>query len=250
MDSIPFFARTFAYPTEEKYGAVWIFNGPRPLFPIPFFSERRGEELLGACLRPQLLNCHPHVVTCNGLDVQHFKTVHQLEFVEEPTAEEIDNYRIQLRLKIRLRGKNMFEKSLRLLADETMSATFTTWGGNMATIEGKAGPIPLLVLFTHRPIRNGQSASQTFLFVPKHRGLKRFFREDLLLILGLKLIMGYILVKDRELLDTLKFQANLVSADAPLAAFIRQVNKMEAFDPAQEMGSPEWEKYQPKGTRC
>ena len=42
--------------------------------------------------------------------------------------------------------------------------------------------------------------------------------------------MGYILVKDREFLDTLEFRMNLVAADAPLAAFIRQVNLMPVFD--------------------
>ncbi|MGH7774866.1 MAG: Rieske 2Fe-2S domain-containing protein [Candidatus Binatia bacterium] len=246
MDSIPLFARTFAYPTEEQYGAIWIFNGPQPLFPIPFFSDHREEDLLGVCLRPQVLNCHPHVVTCNGLDVQHFKTVHRLEFVEEPTAEEIDNYRIRLRLKIRLRGENLFEKCLRLFAGEHLSATFTTWGGNMATIEGKAGPVPLLVLFTHRPLREGQSSSQTFLFVPKQRGWKRLFRTDLILILALKLIMGYILVKDRQLLDTLQFRTNLVKADAPLAAFIRQVNKMETFDSDQATEKSEADRKTPR----
>lgn len=234
MDSIPPFAQTFAYPTEERYGAVWIFNGPQPLFPLPFFSGWSGDDLLGVCLKPQLLNCHPHVVTCNGLDVQHFKTVHRLDFAEEPRVEEPDDFRIRLRMKIRLRGRTLFERFLRLLAGETVSATFTTWGGNMATIEGQAGPIPLLVLFTHRPLPVGRSASQTFLFVPRHHGLKRGFRIDLFLILTLKLIMGYILIKDRQLLDTLQFRTNPVQADAPLAAFIRQVNKMAVFDSAPQ----------------
>jgi phenylpropionate dioxygenase-like ring-hydroxylating dioxygenase large terminal subunit len=238
MNSIPAFGRTFAYPTEEKYGAVWIFNGPRPRFPLPCFSDWSEDELLRVELKPQQLDCHPHVVTCNGLDVQHFKTVHELEFAKEPVAREVDNYRIRLELKIRLRGRNLFEKSLRLLHGETLSATFTTWGGNMATIEGKVGPIHLLVLFSHRPLPGGRSASQTFLFVPKHHGLKRVFGADRLLVLGLKLIMGYILVKDRKLLDTLNFRTNLVSADAPLAAFIRQVNAMAVFDPEREKAEP------------
>lgn len=230
MDSIPPFARTFSYPTEEKYDAIWFFNGPQTLFPIPSFDSWMDEDMLTVCLKPQTINCHPHVITCNGLDVQHFKTVHELEFAEEPAVEEPDRFRIRLRLKIRLRGRNTFEKVLGFLEGETLSATFTTWGGNMATIEGKAGPLPILVLFTHRPLAGGRSASRTFLFVPRRRGGKRLLGVDLLLILSLKLIMGYILVKDRELLDTLQFRTNMVKADAPLGAFIRQVNRMEAFD--------------------
>ena len=37
MDSPPNFARTFSYPVDEKYGAIWIFNGPRHFFPFLFF---------------------------------------------------------------------------------------------------------------------------------------------------------------------------------------------------------------------
>jgi aminopyrrolnitrin oxygenase len=230
LSSIPSFAQTFSYPTQEKYGAVWFFNGPEPLFPIPFFAHWKENHLLPVHLKQQTINCHPHVITCNGLDVQHYKSVHRLEFVEDPCAEQLDRFRIQLRLGIRLPANTLFEKSLRSIAGETVSATFTTWGGNLATIEGKAGPVPLLVLFSHRPLAGGRSASRTFLFVPRQSGWKSHFGVRLLLAAALKLIMGAILLKDRALLDSLDFRMNLTKADAALAAFIRQVNLMPVFD--------------------
>ena len=232
METIPTFAKTFAYPTEEKYGAVWMFNGPKPTFSIPYFPESNNGELLSFLLHLQILNCHPHVVTCNGLDVQHFKTVHGLTFAEEPTAEALDAFRTQIKFKIRLNGHNVFDKSLRLLAGEMLSTSFTTWGGNMATITGQAGPVPLLVLFTHRPLSGGRSASQTFFFVPKQYGLSRFFRFDVILASLAKLVMAYILLGDRKIFETIRFQPPLVEADRPLATFIQQVNNMATFDPA------------------
>lgn len=231
MTSIPPFARTFAYPTKEKYGAVWFFNGPVALFPIPSFSEWREDELVSLPLKPQILRCHPHLVACNGLDIQHFRTVHELEFLDEPVAEKPDDFRVRLRLKIRLGRRNWFERSLGILAGESLTATFTTWGGNLATIEGRAGPLPLLVLFTHRPLAGRRTFSQTFLFAPRHKGWKAPLWRNLILTLCLKLVMGYILVKDRRLLDTLEFRPNLVRSDAALAAFIGQVNRMPVFDP-------------------
>ena len=230
MDSPPHFARTFSYPTEERYGAVWIFNGPKPLFPIPSFSGWNERELLWSILKPKVLSCHPHVVACNGLDVQHFRTVHELDFAEEPRLDEPDDFRIRLTMDINLRAHNSFERALRLIAGETISVAFTTWGGNLATIEGRVGPLPLLVLFTHRPLEDGRSASRTFLFAPEQRGIKRLLQLNRFLLFLGKLIMGYILVKDRRLLDELDFRANLVRSDAPLAAFIRQVNRMKIFD--------------------
>jgi phenylpropionate dioxygenase-like ring-hydroxylating dioxygenase large terminal subunit len=233
MDAVPPCTRTFAYPTEEKYGALWIFNGPRPLFPVPFFAGWREEELLGVPLRPQVLNCHPHVIACNGLDIQHFKTVHQLAFVDEPVAEALDAYRMQLKLHIRLTGKNLFAKALRCLGGETVAATFTTWGGNLATIDGRLGAYQILVLFTHRPLPDGKSASQTFLFVPRGHRLRRLPGINAFFGMVVKCIMGYILVQDRKLLDTLRFRANFVGADAPLVAFINQVERMQVFEAPQ-----------------
>lgn len=230
MNSIPRVARTFSYPSEEKYGAVWFFNGPVPLFPIPFFVDWNDNLLFPVCLKPQTINCHPHVIASNGLDVEHFRTVHRLEFSEAPRIEEPDRFRIRLRLNIRPPRRTLFGKALGWLAGETLAATFTTWGGNLAIIEGKAGPVPLLVLFTHRPVAGGRSVSQTFLFVPRHGGWKSALGVEWVLLSALKLIMGYILVKDRALLDTLEFRMNLVEADAPLAVFIRQVNLMPVFD--------------------
>jgi phenylpropionate dioxygenase-like ring-hydroxylating dioxygenase large terminal subunit len=230
MDSPPHFAWTFSYPIEEKYGAVWIFNGPQALFPIPVFAGWNETELLWSILKPQVLSCHPHVVTCNGLDVQHFKTVHELTFVEEPVLDEPDNFRVRLRMQIKLKSDNPFERALRLFAGETFPVVFTTWGGNLATIEGQLGPVPLLVLFSHRPLEEGRSASRTFIFAPKQQGLKRLLHANRFRLFLGKLIMGYILIKDRLLLDELEFRGNLVRSDAPLAAFMRQVNRMKVFD--------------------
>src|SRR5919108_551808 len=238
LSAIPSFAQTFSYPTQEKYGAVWFFNGPQPLFPIPFFTLWKENQLLPLHLKQQTINCHPHVITCNGLDVHHFKSVHRLEFVEEPLAEQLDRFRIQLRLRIRLGGRSLFETWLRRIAGETVAATFTTWGGNLATIEGKAGPVPLLVLFSHRPFATGGSASRTFLFVPRQTGWQRYLGARLLFSAALKLIMGAILLKDRVLLDNLEFRMNLTKADAALAAFIRQVNLMPVFDSTRPSLAP------------
>jgi phenylpropionate dioxygenase-like ring-hydroxylating dioxygenase large terminal subunit len=243
MSSVPRFARTFSYPLREKYGAVWIFNGPEPLFSLPFFAHWKEDELSSTCLKPQTLSCHPHVITSNGLDLQHFKTVHELDFVEEPVLDEPDRFRARLTMRIRLRAHNLFERALRPLAGEILTVCFTTWGGNLATIEGRLGPLPLLVLFTHRPLEQGRSASQTFLFAPRQQGIKQLLQLDRCLLFVGKLVMAYILIKDRELLDDLDFRDNLVESDAPLAAFIRQVNRMEVFD----SGNAEWRPLSRRG---
>jgi phenylpropionate dioxygenase-like ring-hydroxylating dioxygenase large terminal subunit len=231
----PAFARTFSYPVHERHGSVWVYAGAAPRIPFPHFEAWLDEDLAVMRLAPQVLGCHPHIAAMNGLDVQHFRTVHRFSFAEEPRLEQPDPFRVQLRLELLLTGHNAFEKALRAVAGPRVGGTFTTWGGNMATIEGRAGPVEVLVLFTHRPLPGGRSASQTFLFLPRRR------RRGLASVLAKPLeqaawavartIMGYILHGDRDIVDNLRYRARLTEADEPLKAFVRVVNALQAFDP-------------------
>jgi phenylpropionate dioxygenase-like ring-hydroxylating dioxygenase large terminal subunit len=221
-------ACTFAYPVEERWGAIWIFNGRHPAYALPEFEHRRAEELLVTRLRPRVLGCHPHLAVANGLDIEHYKTVHGFDFVREPLVEALDPFRVRATLEVRLRADSLPARGLRALTGGLFHALFTTWGGNMATIEGRAGAVPVLVLFTHRPLDDGRSASQTFLFHPRGRGRVAGFAGFQLAVA--RLVMAYILARDREVLDTVSFRPNLVAADAPLAAFMRQVNALPTLD--------------------
>ncbi|MBI3551609.1 MAG: Rieske 2Fe-2S domain-containing protein [Elusimicrobia bacterium] len=214
---IPAFARVFAYPAREEHGGVWFFNGPQPLFDLPGFPGLRA-----VALKPQTLRCHPHVVACNGLDVQHFKTVHGFEFSQPPELSEPGARSVRLSLRIRLSGKSASERALRLVTGPELSADFTTYGGNLATIDGRAGRFPVRVLFSHRPLPGGGSASRTFLFFEKRSPAAEA---------ASRLVLGYILAGDRPMFDALEFRARPTPEDAPLAAFIRQVNKLPVFAP-------------------
>jgi aminopyrrolnitrin oxygenase len=227
QDEVPAFARTFSYPVEERHGAVFLFNGPTATFPLPTFESWRDQDLRAYRLPPRRLRCHPHLAVANGLDVEHYRTVHRLDFLSPPVVEEPDPHRVRIRLALRLRPEGAAARGLRLLAGETFEATFTTWGASMATIEGRAGGVPLLVLFTHRLDGEGGSASQTFFFQPRRRGLARVLPSPAMIVV--QLLMAHVLSNDRHVLERVQFRPSLVAADAPLAAFIRRVNATPVF---------------------
>jgi phenylpropionate dioxygenase-like ring-hydroxylating dioxygenase large terminal subunit len=231
MSDVPETARTFAYPAREKHGCIWIFAGTSPSFEIPSFERYADDVLVATRLRPRILGCHPHLAIMNGLDIQHFRTVHGFDFIDEPSVVTLDAHRVQAHLKVRLRADTIVARGVRLVAGDTFTASFTTWGGNMATIEGSAGSVPVLVFFTHRPLPDGRSASQTFLFAPRARGLRRLLGAETALLAVARVVMGFILSRDRDVLDGVLFRPNLVPADAPLATFIRQVNAMPILTP-------------------
>ena len=189
----------FAYPVEERYGAVWFFNGATPSFELPEIDLP-----VATMLKQQIVHCHPHLVACNGLDIDHFNTLHDIAMLDKPLLDQPDRFRTRLRMRVAF---GMWK---------SVDVTFTTIGGNLSTIDAHLGGMPLGVLFSHRPLLGRNSMSRTFVFVRS-----RIHLPVALYAVG-KIVMG-----DRELLDRVDFRDNLQSSDWALAAFIRQVNAME-----------------------
>jgi len=192
----------FAYPVEERYGAIWFFNGAAPLFELPEI-----ELPVVTMLKEQIVGCHPHLVASNGLDVDHFNTLHAIAMLDQPLLDQPDAYRTRLRMRVAF---GMWKN---------VNVTFTTIGGNLATIDAQLGSMPLGVLFSHRPHGGFKSLSRTFVFVRSR------FHLPIALYAVAKIVMG-----DRELLDRLDFRDNLQESDWALAAFMRQVNEMKTFE--------------------
>ena len=73
-------ARLFRFPTEERYGLIWAFNGVEPLFGIPGFGVP-DEELIWKTEQYRIdFAIDPWVVCCNTPDVQHIRVVHRIAF--------------------------------------------------------------------------------------------------------------------------------------------------------------------------
>lgn len=239
QDAVPAFAKTFSYPTRERYGLIWIFNGPEPLFELPAFAEWDAElDLVPMHIRPKVLPVHPHVIACNGLDIQHFESIHDFTFHEPPELSEPDPYSVRVSMQVRVEAKNLFLRFLRLLAGDRVQAVVTVVGGNVAVIEAMAGPIPFLMFNTHAHVSRAEGGgfdtlSQTVLFNPRLAWWKR--------ALGLQFaakwlgiaIMIYLLRDDVHLLRRVQFRPRLIEADGALKVLIRQVNRLPVFAPPE-----------------
>lgn len=78
-DPAPRVAKLFAFPTCERYGIVWVFNGTEPLWPLPGF-DRPDSELVFHCYSMPLYTCDGWTISCNTPDMQHIKVVHGFNF--------------------------------------------------------------------------------------------------------------------------------------------------------------------------
>ncbi|MCA9407938.1 MAG: Rieske (2Fe-2S) protein [Candidatus Omnitrophica bacterium] len=226
-DDIPKFAKTFSYPCQEKFGFIWIFNGENPTFDLPTFEEWKMEELECIALPASKLNCHPHLISSNGLDIEHMKALHNMEFVEEPEVEQFDHYRIQTRFKIAVKGNGFRERIIKATLGKEVTLHLTTWGGNMAVGEAIHKNNPVLIIFAHNPQLDGTSACRGFIFLPKLNRLG--LKVNYLKLPQVFAALHYILHADHEILNNIEFHPRLVDSDRPIKLFIDQINKMDYF---------------------
>lgn len=206
--------RARAYPCEERWGLVWIFNAPTPLFELPTPADDRRWWALR--LPSQRIKCHPHLVLANGLDIAHYDALHGLSFTEPPTLT-VGAHDVSLRLRGRPRSRFWRFVSGARRAD--IVATFTTIGGSLAWTTVDA-PVRFHVLFTGRPDRESRCVTQTIFLFPKSLSL------DCVRAFG---TMAMLLHDDRQVLDTIDFRPDFDDADEPLRAYARVVDALGAW---------------------
>lgn len=211
-----------AYPVQQRYGFLWLFNGPVALFPLPLCD---GHALR---LPAQIIRSHPHLVAGNGFDTSHFASMHEILFLDQPQLEQPDRFHTRLVMRIRFEGRGLAARLLRAAGGADVKAAFTTHGANLATIEAAIGRTPVRVLFSHTPLADGSSRSQTIVFP------QTVTATPLVIATVIRIVAG-----DRRLLDRLDFQPNLTENDWAFAAFMRQVEEMPLF-PGRETRSAEW----------
>jgi nitrite reductase/ring-hydroxylating ferredoxin subunit len=83
-DPAPANARLFRFPTLERYGLIWAYNGLEPHYQLPDLPFP--DEDLAFKVKPGIeLPVDPWIVCANTPDMQHIKTLHGIKFeCEDP----------------------------------------------------------------------------------------------------------------------------------------------------------------------
>lgn len=206
---------TSTLPVEERWGLVWIFTGPTPLFALP--ESAFGAQARLVRLPRQRIACHPHLVIANGLDATHYGTLHDLDLTSEPALRFVGDYALELTLRGRVR--NRLPRTLTGAGRAGFAATFTTYGCSVA-VARITSPIALEVIFTGMLDAGGACATQTIVVLPSWQPL-RVMRAAALLVM--------LLAADRRILETIRFREHFAESDAPLKAFRDVVNRLPVW---------------------
>jgi hypothetical protein len=80
-------ARLFKFPTAEKFGLIWAFNGESAWWQLPDCGYPDEEIATDVRYDVPLMPVDPWVVCANTPDWSHFKFVHHVLFEEEDASE-------------------------------------------------------------------------------------------------------------------------------------------------------------------
>ena len=87
-DPPPKAACLFKFPTCERHGIVFAYNGEHPRFEVPNFVYPDSELALNVSVVPDDVPTDPWVLSCNTPDMQHIKALHGITFEQEDRSEE------------------------------------------------------------------------------------------------------------------------------------------------------------------
>lgn len=88
-DPPPKMAQLYKFPTQERHGIVWAFNGDEPFWDIPDFEKPSDHLVIRNFRVPNYFQCDPWVFAANTPDMQHFKAVHKMRFDNEDPHDDV-----------------------------------------------------------------------------------------------------------------------------------------------------------------
>ena len=128
---IPDFARQRTYPAIERHGFVFFFNGPTPLFALPFFPGEEPDDFLPSRPFDAILKCPWWMVGANVFDVQHFKAAHDRQLIGPVEVECPSPFARRITADFSVLGDTLRDRLVRWLAGDRVRMSFTDWCGNI-----------------------------------------------------------------------------------------------------------------------
>lgn len=77
-DRVPDDTALFAFPTRERWGLIWAFNGSEPSYDVPSWDEKEEDRHFVAHLVADYRG-DPFLATLNVIDTQHLRSLHSLD---------------------------------------------------------------------------------------------------------------------------------------------------------------------------
>lgn len=210
----PRFARQRLFPVVERHGYIFFFNGPEPLFPLPFFLGENAENYRAGRVFSYVADCSWFVNSAHAFDRQHFDAVHDRRLLAPPEIDCPAPFARRNRYRAEVLGRTGLDRILRATAGRFVDISLTVWGGTFVCITGDFGRARSRFLMVTRPLENGHTLCEGIVLAPCPANalqlwVRRFFTH------------GYLADEARRLRGTRYDAARFVEADADMIDYFQ-----------------------------
>jgi len=217
-DKIPRAARVFKFPTAEKWGLIWAFNGEQPLFEVPDFAGYQEAELEYRTIEAFDLPVEPWVPFTNSMDFQHLRVLHGLKIDFDPKQIQVGDYRIQYDARFEDPNLGVFDQCIRVT------------GTNTIALAGKLNGRSVCSMATGTPTPDGRTIGWMVTATPRSEAAPEQRARQLQI--G-EAFFKRLIEEDTPVLSTAHFREGvLIEADRALAMFFQYVKRFPRARPA------------------
>jgi nitrite reductase/ring-hydroxylating ferredoxin subunit len=130
------FAKQTSYPTEERHGLIFFFNGTKPLFELPFFFGEDWTKFISG--KPFFINlpCSWYMMGSHAFDQRHLELVHSRRLSAPLQVDYPHPYGRRGSHVSAVEGHNIFDRLIRLLAGDKVAISMTPIGGTFVLVTG------------------------------------------------------------------------------------------------------------------
>jgi hypothetical protein len=234
---IPPHARQRTYPTEERHGYLFFFNGAEPLFPLPFFFDTRPEDFAAARPFRYVADCTWFMNSAHAFDTQHFAAVHDRELVAPPEVDCPAPFARRNRYRAKVLGRTLLDRCLQKVAGRMVSISITTWGGTFVLVTGAFDRVHSRFIIATRPLDDGTTLCEGIVFAPKGTSRPARLLEPAGLWVRRLFTHGYLADEARRLRGTEYRPWSLGANDRDMAEFFQWVASLPQNQHGQEQHS-------------
>lgn len=223
-----------AYPVEELYGHIWVYAGDKAKHNVIHPPALESDEVSAWYLKEITLFAHHHIMMANGVDLQHFATVHEIDIKFDYDVSENTDGTFVWKLKGKIPNDTFKGKIAKFFLGSDFEYQIKFGGGALvgisyginAKILGFSFPA-LNVVWGCLPQLTGISKVRIFFVTKKRKGLLGKLKNGVLYFVTMMLLL---MLKDEDIeaFPNMRFNAHkLIEADKSLARFIQIINKSE-----------------------
>ena len=215
-DPPPKNARLFKFPSVEKFGLIWAFNGLEPWWQIPEFPLPESELAIDVRYDVPVLPVDPWVVCANTPDWQHIKIVHNVDFDTSDMLKRVKftDHSMQYRFSGRMTQEN----------NEEVDYNVGIYGTSMFVLHGTRNGQWFCVMNAFGLLRPGVTQDYFVIGLKKGDGSAESdatikFLHNAMFQMGRRMV-----AEDRPILHTLKYAPGAMTrSDEALARFLDYV---------------------------